>query len=155
MTEGYKACHKTICWKHPTKPPLFLRSRKGNDSTNARTGVQVEIKSREVIAYDFEITNINLPNVAFQIHCGKGTYIDQSLMTLGELLELVAISKVLSTAIGNHNLSDSITIETFEKTPMPDHEKIVALGVTASLIIKSTTIRNGSAHLWRETLNLS
>ena len=100
------------------KPPLFSAiKRKGKRLyEHARTGEQVEIKSREVIVYDFEITNINLPNVAFQIHCGKGTYIRSIAHDFGRALGVGGYLKSLCrTAIGNHNLSDSITIETFEK----------------------------------------
>ena len=100
------------------KPPLFSAiKRKGKRLyEHARAGEQVEIKSREVIVYDFEITNITLPNVAFQIRCGKGTYIRSIAHDFGQDLGVGGYLKSLCrTTIGNHNLSDSITIETFEK----------------------------------------
>ena len=98
--------------------PLFSAiKRKGKRLyEHARAGEQVEIKSREVIVYDFEITNITLPNVAFRIRCGKGTYIRSIAHDFGQALGVGGYLKSLCrTAIGNHNLSDSITIETFEK----------------------------------------
>ena len=97
------------------KPPLFSAiKRKGKRLyEHARAGEQVEIKSREVIVYDFEITNINLPNVAFRIRCGKGTYIRSIAHDFGQALGIGGYLKSLCrTAIGDHKLSDSITIET-------------------------------------------
>ena len=54
----------------------------------------------------------------------QGTYIRSIARDFGQLLELSGYLKSLCrTAMGNHNLSDSITIETFEKTSMRHHEK--------------------------------
>lgn len=41
----------------------------------ARQGIEVEIPSRTITIYDFEISNINLPNIDFKVSCSKGTYI--------------------------------------------------------------------------------
>ena len=100
------------------KPPLFSAiKRKGKRLyEHARAGEQVEIKSREVIVYDFEITNTNLPYVSFRIRCGKGTYIRSIAHDFGQALGVGGYLKSLCrTAIGKYNISDSITIETFEK----------------------------------------
>ena len=77
--------------------PIFCDKHKGKRLyEHARTGEQVEIKSREVIVYDFEITNINLPNVAFQIHCGKGTYIRSIAHDFGQALGVGGYLKSLA-----------------------------------------------------------
>ncbi|MDC3079179.1 tRNA pseudouridine(55) synthase TruB [Flavobacteriaceae bacterium] len=101
------------------KPPLFsaIKQKGKRLYKHARAGERVEIKSREVIVYDFEITKINLPIVAFRIRCGKGTYIRTIAHDFGQALGVGGYLKSLCrTATGNHNLSDSVTIETFEKS---------------------------------------
>ena len=49
--------------------------------------------------------------------CSKGTYIRSLANDFGEKLECGAyLSKLTRTAIGNHLLENSISIEDFEKT---------------------------------------
>ena len=100
------------------KPPLFSAVKHQGKRLYefARAGEKIEIKSREVIVYDFEILDINLPDIAFQIRCGKGTYIRSIAHDFGQVLGVGGYLKSLCrTAIGVHKLSDSITIETLEK----------------------------------------
>ena len=83
---------------------------------HARAREQINIQSREVIVHEFEITKINLPEVTFRIRCGKGTYIRSIANDFGEVLGVGGYLKSLCrTAIGNHNLVDSMSIETLER----------------------------------------
>ena len=100
------------------KPPIFsaIKQKGKRLYEHARTGEQVNIASREVIIHEFEITKINLPEVAFRIRCGKGTYIRSIANDFGEVLGVGGYLKSLCrTAIGNHNLVDSMSIDTFER----------------------------------------
>ena len=100
------------------KPPVFSAIKKKGKRLyeHARAGEQVNIQSREVIVHEFEITKINLPDVAFRICCGKGTYIRSIANDIGEVLGVGGYLKSLCrTAIGNYTLADSISIDTFER----------------------------------------
>ena len=100
------------------KPPIFsaIKQKGKRLYEHARTGEKVNIPSREVIIHEFEITKINLPEVAFRIRCGKGTYIRSIANDFGEVLGVGGYLKSLCrTAIGNHTLVDSMSIDTFER----------------------------------------
>lgn len=53
----------------------------------ARAGKEVNIEPRKVVIYDFKITEIQLPYVKFQVHCGKGTYIRSLANDFGKALQ--------------------------------------------------------------------
>ena len=100
------------------KPPIFsaIKQRGKRLYEHARVGEQVNIESREVIVHEFEITKINMPEVAFRIRCGKGTYIRSIANDFGEVLGVGGYLKSLCrTAIGDHTLADSMSIDTFER----------------------------------------
>ena len=100
------------------KPPIFsaIKQKGKRLYEHARTGEKVNIPSREVIIHEFEITKINLPEVAFRIRCGKGTYIRSIANDFGEVLGVGGYLKSLCrTAIGNHTLVDSMSIDIFER----------------------------------------
>jgi len=100
-------------------PPIFSAIKyKGKKLYEyARKGETVKIKEREVLIYEFIITKYQLPELSFLIKCSKGTYIRSLANDFGEKLECGAyLSKLTRTAIGNHLLENSISIEDFEKT---------------------------------------
>ena len=100
-------------------PPIFSAIKyKGKKLYEyARKGETVKIKEREVLIYEFIITKYQLPELSFLVKCSKGTYIRSLANDFGEKLECGAyLSKLTRTAIGNHLLEDSISIEDFEKT---------------------------------------
>ena len=99
-------------------PPIFSAIKhKGKKLYEyARKGETVKIKEREVLIYEFIITKYQLPELSFLIKCSKGTYIRSLANDFGEKLECGAyLSKLTRTAIGNHLLENSISIEDFEK----------------------------------------
>ena len=100
------------------KPPIFsaIKHKGKRLYEHARAGEQVNIQSREVIIHEFDITNINLPDLKFRIRCGKGTYIRSIANDFGEVLGVGGYLKSLCrTAIGNHTIADSMSIDTFER----------------------------------------
>ena len=100
------------------KPPIFsaIKQKGKRLYEHARTGEKVNVPSREVIIHEFEITKINLPEVAFRIRCGKGTYIRSIANDFGEVLGVGGYLKSLCrTAIGKHTLVDSMSIDTLER----------------------------------------
>ena len=83
----------------------------------ARKGETVKIKEREILISEFLITKKQLPELDFIVNCSKGTYIRSLANDFGRKLECGAyLSKLTRTAIGDHLLKDSISIEDFEKT---------------------------------------
>ena len=83
----------------------------------ARKGETVKIKEREILISEFLITKKQLPELDFIVNCSKGTYIRSLANDFGIKLECGAyLSKLTRTAIGDHLLKDSISIEDFEKT---------------------------------------
>ena len=70
------------------KPPIFSAIKKEGKRLYelARKGEATEIKSRKVTIDEFEITNINLPNIDFRVVCSKGTYIRSLAYDFGKAL---------------------------------------------------------------------
>ncbi len=58
-------------------PPLFSAIKKEGKRLYkyARAGEKIEIKSRKVKIHRFVLTKIELPDLAFEVKCSKGTYI--------------------------------------------------------------------------------
>ena len=110
---------KSFNGKITQTPPIFSAIKhKGKKLYEyARKGETVKIKEREVLIHEFIITKYQLPELSFLVKCSKGTYIRSLANDFGEKLECGAyLSKLTRTAIGNHLLENSISIEGFEKT---------------------------------------
>lgn len=75
----------------------------------ARQGEEVEIKSKKITIYEFEITRVALPDVDFRIVCSKGTYIRSIARDFGLELESGAhLTALRRTRIGNFRVEDAI-----------------------------------------------
>lgn len=78
----------------------------------ARQGKEVELKPREVVVSEFEITSFSLPMITFRIVCSKGTYIRSLAHDLGESLGVGAyLSQLCRTRIGNFKLEDALSVD--------------------------------------------
>lgn len=98
------------------KPPIFSAIKKEGKRLYelARKGETTEIKSREVTITEFEITNINLPNVEFRVVCSKGTYIRSLAFDFGQALNSGAHLSVLRrTKIGDFSVDNAQSIDGF------------------------------------------
>ncbi len=74
----------------------------------ARRGEEVNIKSRKITIYDFEITRIALPEVDFRVACSKGTYIRSLAFDFGKKLNNGAyLSALCRTRSGGFHLKDA------------------------------------------------
>jgi tRNA pseudouridine55 synthase len=74
----------------------------------ARAGKEVELKPRNIRIFDFKITQINLPLVEFEVHCGKGTYIRSLAHDFGKELNSGGYLTVLRrTKIGDFSVEDA------------------------------------------------
>lgn len=79
---------------------------------SARKGKEVNIKSREVNIYEFEITKIELPLIFFRIKCSKGTYIRSIANDFGLSLNNGAyLASLRREDIGEYSVKDAWKIE--------------------------------------------
>ncbi|MEZ5003318.1 MAG: tRNA pseudouridine(55) synthase TruB [Chitinophagales bacterium] len=74
----------------------------------AREGQTVEMKKRTIELYDFKILNITLPEVHFEVHCSKGTYIRSLAYDFGRRLNNGGyLQSLRRTKIGDFDLKDA------------------------------------------------
>ncbi len=95
-------------------PPIFsaVKIRGERAYKKARAGEKVELKSRIISIYNFEITSINLPEVNFKVNCSKGTYIRSLVNDFGQAAGVGAyLSKLRRTKIGDYSVNDAFTID--------------------------------------------
>ena len=99
------------------KPPVFSAIKKDGIRLyeHARAGEAIEIASRKTTIYEFEITRIALPEIDFRVQCSKGTYIRSLAFDFGVALNSGAyLSALRRTKIGDYDVTNAITPETFE-----------------------------------------
>lgn len=98
------------------KPPIFSAIKKDGKRLYelARAGKSTKIDAREVTVSSFEITKIELPKIAFKVTCSKGTYIRSLAHDFGKALDSGAyLSKLRRTKIGNYDVKNAASIESF------------------------------------------
>lgn len=99
------------------QPPVFSALKKEGKRLYeyARAGEAVEIPKRTIHISAFEITKIDVPNVAFRVACGKGTYIRSLAHDFGKALSNGAhLSALRRTKIGDFSVENAVSIEGFE-----------------------------------------
>ena len=97
-------------------PPIFSALKKKGKRLYeyARKGKKVAIDSRPIEIYEFEITQIKLPQIAFRIVCSKGTYIRSIAHDFGIALKSGGhLSSLRRTKIGDYNVNNAITATVF------------------------------------------
>jgi|TARA_B110000459_G_C16412750_1_gene403802 tRNA pseudouridine55 synthase len=100
------------------KPPIYSALKRGGERLykKARRGENFEIKSRKVSVHSFDIIGFKIPKVSFEIKCSKGTYIRSIAHDFGTALNSGShLSKLCRTAIGDHQLANSLDLSDFEK----------------------------------------
>jgi tRNA pseudouridine55 synthase len=82
----------------------------------ARKGIDPKLSPRRVEVLEFEITDIQLPDVSFRIVCSKGTYIRSIANDFGAKLKVGGYLKSLCrTRIGDYSLEDAKTVDEWIK----------------------------------------
>jgi len=99
-------------------PPAFsalkVNGRKAYDL--ARQGKEVELKARSVNISTLELVEWNGQDVKVDVSCSKGTYIRSLARDLGAALNSGGhLTGLVRNRIGEYELSESISIEEFEK----------------------------------------
>ena len=77
----------------------------------ARRGEDVELRLRNVTISEFEITDINLPEINFRVVCSKGTYIRSLVHDFGKALNNGAyLSQLRRTRSGDFKVEDAYEV---------------------------------------------
>ncbi len=97
------------------RPPIFSAIKKEGKRLyeHARAGEQVEINNRSVSIEKFEITEIAMPHVEFEVICSKGTYIRSLAYDFGRALNNGAhLSALRRTKIGDFDIEEAWQLDT-------------------------------------------
>jgi len=95
-------------------PPVFSAVKVNGERAykKARAGEKVELKSRKVMIYSFELTAFNLPEISFKVNCSKGTYIRSLVNDFGIAAGVGAyLSGLRRTKIGEYSVENAFTID--------------------------------------------
>ena len=101
------------------KPPIFSAVKKNGVRSYklARKGEQLNLEKRKITIRDFKITEINFPELSFEVDCSKGTYIRSLINDFGKALKSGAhLTELRRTKIGEFSVDDSLKIMDFIKT---------------------------------------
>lgn len=93
------------------RPPIFSALKKDGKRLYeyAREGKKVDIKTRRVTIFEFEITGVRIPKVDFRATCSKGTYIRSLANDFGEVLGCGGhLSALRRTKIGDYNVNNAL-----------------------------------------------
>lgn len=116
--EKIEAAAKRLTGSYQQIPPTF--SAKWVDGQRAyqfaRKEIDIELKPRDVVVEQFQITRVALPEVDFKITCSKGTYIRAIARDLGQILACGAhLTALCRTRIGQFHLRDAYKLEEIEE----------------------------------------
>ncbi|MGM0634709.1 MAG: tRNA pseudouridine(55) synthase TruB [Bacteroidota bacterium] len=99
------------------QPPVFSALKKEGKRLYeyARKGEDVEIPTRKVQIRYFNITEIDLPKIKFEVACSKGTYIRSLAHDFGKALDSGAhLSALRRTKIGDFSVDNALQLSDFE-----------------------------------------
>ena len=97
-------------------PPLFSAIKKEGKRLYeyARAGEKIEIKSRKIKIYRFDFKKIELPDIAFEVKCSKGTYIRSLANDFGKSVDSGGyLSSLRRIKIGPFKVVNALTPQEF------------------------------------------
>jgi tRNA pseudouridine55 synthase len=95
-------------------PPIYSAIKVNGQRAykSARKNEIIELKSRKIKVYKFEITQIILPEIHFRVICSKGTYIRSLAKDLGEKLGVGGyLKELVRTQVGDYKLENAFQLE--------------------------------------------
>jgi len=98
-------------------PPMYSAVKHGGKPLYelARSGIEVERKSRLARIYHLELINWQPPVATIEVECGKGTYIRSLAHDLGQLLGCGANLRSLTRSrYGFFNIEDAVSLSQLE-----------------------------------------
>ena len=82
----------------------------------SRSGIEVDLPSREVHIHSLELLTYNWPRAELQAHCGKGTYIRQLTADIGRIMGCGAhVSELRRLASGPFRVERAVSLEELEE----------------------------------------
>lgn len=118
------------------RPPAFSALKQGGEALykKARRGEEVTVEPREVTIHSFELTEINLPRVTFEIRCSKGTYIRSLAHDLGAALGCGGtLEELRRTAVGPFTLDEALTLGMVDSLTRQRRLKTRLIGLAKAL----------------------
>lgn len=116
--ENIYAATKNFIGEINQVPPIHSAIKKDGKPAylSARKGKEIILEPRKINISSFEITKINLPEIAFKVVCSTGTYIRSLVNDFGKSLQTGAyLSGLRRTRIGNFLVDDALTPEQFQQ----------------------------------------
>ncbi len=95
-------------------PPMFSAIKVDGQPLykQARKGKTVEVKARPIHIYEFDITNMAMPDLDFRVRCSKGTYIRSLAYDFGKAMQSGGhLAHLVRTKIGDYKLEDAWNLE--------------------------------------------
>ncbi|GIV29233.1 MAG: tRNA pseudouridine synthase B [Bacteroidia bacterium] len=114
--ERIHSVSKSFIGKQMQVPPTFSAVKvKGKRAYElVRQNVDVELSPKPIEIYRFEIKNICLPYVDFEIECSKGTYIRAIARDFGKALDNGCyLESLRRTKIGDYDVKDAMKVRDF------------------------------------------
>ncbi|MEZ5009998.1 MAG: tRNA pseudouridine(55) synthase TruB [Chitinophagales bacterium] len=112
--EAILSCAKSFIGQQEQIPPIHSAVKIDGQRAYklAREGQEVKMKTRSIELYDFKILNVEMPDVSFEVHCSKGTYIRSLAYDFGKRLDNGGYLKALRrTKIGEYSLDNAWNLE--------------------------------------------
>lgn len=94
-------------------PPMFSAIKVDGQPLYkmARKGESIKVEARKVHIYEINFTRIELPEVDFEVHCSKGTYIRSLAFDLGKALKSGGyLSALRRTKIGEFEVDKAKSV---------------------------------------------
>ncbi len=104
--------------KYNQIPPMYSAIKKDGKKLYeyARAGVEIEREARPVEIFSIDNISINLPDISFDVHCSKGTYIRSLCRDIGEKLSCGATLKaLLRSEVNGFTLDDALKLSQIEE----------------------------------------
>lgn len=116
---------KSFVGKYNQVPPMYSAIKKDGKKLYeyARAGIEIEREPRPVEIFSIENISVDLPEVSFDVHCSKGTYIRSLCRDIGDKLSCGATLKsLLRSEVHGFLLSDALKLSEIEK--LKEDEKL-------------------------------
>ena len=116
--EQIEEATKTFLGKIEQQPPIFSALKKDGKRLYeyAREGTHVELPTRTIEIFNFDIVSIAMPQIQFRVVCSKGTYIRSLAHDFGKALSSGGyLSALRRTKIGDYNVNKAVTPADFKE----------------------------------------
>ena len=117
-TDHIKKATKRFLGEIEQQPPIFSALKKDGKRLYeyAREGTHVELPSRTIEIFRFDITSVEMPNIQFRVVCSKGTYIRSLAHDFGKALSSGGyLSALRRTKIGDYNVDNALEPKKFNE----------------------------------------